>query len=321
MTETRLQRKQRVEAPIAKNHGRNRRAAPRKPDKIKRFRYLLSKTKLRLPLYWIRHRGLRTSEVFLVSYPRSGSTWSRFTLYEILTGREAGFDEVNAALPGIHRLKRGIPVLPGNGRLLGSHEQFRKEYKRALYLVRDARDVVLSEYSYLKAMGFFRGDFDQFVGGFVGAKARVNGYGPWQRHVASWLDSPIADTPNFLLIRFEDLRSNPEKSFESISEFLGVKTSWEVVQRALSNNSIERMKEKERAASQLPSEEDSFVRSGTVGGWRGKLTPGQIQVIEKYAGSGLVRVGYPLSSTSLEPAPFSSSGTDSIFPCVFPAQG
>lgn len=305
MTETYLHPEQRVEAPIAKDNGASRgEVRGKKLGKIKRFRHLLSKTKFRVPLYWMRHRGLRPSDVFLVSYPRSGSTWSRFTLYEILTGREAGFYDVQVALPGIHCLERGIPVLPGNGRLVGSHEQFRKEYKRALYLVRDPRDVVISEYSYLKALGFFRGDFDQFVEGFVGANARVNGYGPWQRHVTSWIDSPIADTPNLLLIRFEDLRSDPEKSFESISEFLGVKTSRDVVQRALSNNSIERMKEKERAAPQLPLEKDAFVRSGTVGGWRGTLTPAQIQVIENYAGSGLVRVGYPLSTTSLEPAPF-----------------
>jgi hypothetical protein len=305
MTETYLQPAQQVEAPMSKNNGANRGEAPqKKPDKIKRFRYLLSKTKFRVPLYWIRHRGLRESDVFFGSYPRSGSTWSRFTLYEILTGREAGFDDVNATLRGIHRLERGIPVLPNDGRLLGSHEQYRKEYKRALYLVRDARDVVLSEYSYLKAMGFFRGDFDEFVEGFVGARARVNGFGPWQRHVSSWLDSPIADTPNLLLIRFEELRSNPEKSFERISEFLGVKTSREVVQRALTNNSIKRMKEKERAAPQLPS--DSFVRSGSVQGWRGKLTPSQIEVIEKYAGSCLVRLGYQLSTASLEPAQVNS---------------
>ena len=63
------------------------------------------------------------------------------------------------------------------------------------------------------------------------------------------------------------------------------------------------MKEKERATPQLPS--DSFVRSGSVQGWRGKLTPAQIEVIEKYAGSCLVKLGYSLSTAPLEPAPVS----------------
>ncbi|HXR16855.1 MAG TPA: sulfotransferase domain-containing protein [Terriglobales bacterium] len=305
MTETYLQPEQQAEPRTARNNGANGGEAPhKKPDKIRRFRYLLSKTKFRVPLYWIRHRGLGASDVFFGSYPRSGSTWSRFTLYEVLTGRDAGFDAVNATLRGVHRLERGIPVLPAGGRLLGSHEQYRKEYKRAVYLVRDARDVVLSEYSYLKAMDFFRGDFDQFVAGFVGAESRINGFGPWQRHVTSWLDSPIAGTPNLLLVRFEDLRGNPEKSFEQISDFLGVKTTREAVQQAVANNSLKRMREKERDAPQLPT--DSFVRSGSVQGWRGKLTQAQTDLIERHAGSVLLRLGYPLSTASREPVAVTS---------------
>lgn len=36
------------------------------------------------------------------------------------------------------------------------------------------------------------------------------------------------------------------------------------------------------------------MRSGSVGGWRGKLTKAQIELIERYAGEALKRLGYPL---------------------------
>jgi len=33
-----------------------------------------------------------------------------------------------------------------------------------------------------------------------------------------------------------------------------------------------------------------------VQGWRSKLTPAQVQLIEQYAGPALIRLGYPLSN-------------------------
>jgi phage gp37-like protein len=292
MTQTQVQQDQEAPRPSS---------AAAEPDagEIKRLRYLLHKSALRIPLYWIRHLGIGKHDVFFGSYPRSGTTWSRFVLYEILTGREADFDAVNATMRGIHRRDHGAPTLPHEGRVLGTHEQYRKQYKRAFYLVRDVRNVALSEYAYLKAQGFFRGNMDEFLVKFLGVRGRINGFGPWQKHVASWLDSPIAGTSNMLVIRFEELRQDPEETFGRISDFLGVKADPQLIKRAVTNNSLKRMQEKERISPQLPK--DSFVRSGSLQGWREKLTKSQVELIEHYAGSALLRLGYPLTTHSLEP--------------------
>lgn len=264
-----------------------------------RLRYVLSKTKLRVPLEWVRHTGLRPADVFIGSYPRSGRTWSRFVLYEILTGRDSNFEAVNRTLQGVYSLDHGIPVLPNGGRLVNTHESYRKEYKRAICLVRDARDVVLSEYAYLKGLGFFEGSLDEFVAGFVGVRGRVNGYGAWHHHAASWLDSPIAGTPDFLLVKYEDLRHDSEEWFGHITDFLGVQVSRERIQQAVANNSLKQMREKERSQPQLKT--NDFVRTGLVQGWRGKLTAAQLELIEQHAGSVLVRLGYSLAAVSPEP--------------------
>jgi hypothetical protein len=309
MTQTHLPQEPPAEPLVARGNGTgNAAGAQQKLAKKKygRVRYLLSKTKLHAPIRWVRHRGLRPSDIFFGSYPRSGSTWSRFVLYELLTGREAGFEAVNRTLLSVQRLNHGIAVLPNDGRMVGSHEQYQREYKRAIFLVRDCRDVMLSEYAYLTSLRLYRQDFDEFVAGFVGARSRVNGFGPWQQHAGSWLDSPIAGTDNFLLMQFENLRRNPEDSFQRICDFLGVKVSREAVQKALANNSINRMREKERNTPQLPAGKDSFIRSGSVAGWRGKLTESQLALIDEYAGSVLVRLGYPLSTGIQEPATISS---------------
>ena len=215
-------------------------------------------------------------------------------MFEILTGRDAGFDAVNNTISGVSSLTHGVPVLPGRGRLVGTHESYRSEYKRAIYLVRDVRDVLLSEYAYVKALGYFCDGLDQFIVAFL--RGRVNGFGPWHRNVSSWLDSVIAGTPDLLVLRFEDLRSNPEELFARMTEFLGVSADPQVIRRAVANNSLDKMREKEDRSPQLPPGKDRFVRSGSVQGWRGKLTDSQLHLIEQHAGSMLSRVGYPLST-------------------------
>jgi len=272
-------------------------AQPRKKPTSawRKFRRSLSKTKLRGPHIWLRHRGISEADAFFCSYPRSGTTWSRFTLFEVLTGEAASFGAVNDGLRGIGRHSLGLHLLPGNGRLISSHEQYRKEYRKAIYLVRDARDVALSEFAYTTALEFFHGNLDEFLETFLCKK--ISPFGPWQRHVNSWLDSPIAGTPNMLVVHYEDLRKSPFEGFTRMAEFLGVKVDAERIRRAIANNSLEKMKEKERLEPQRASVKDRFVRTGSVQGWRSKLSPAQVAFIEKHAGSALLRLGYPLSDT------------------------
>lgn len=258
----------------------------------RKVRRKLSTTALRIPHLWLRHRFLRPADVFFAAYPRSGTTWSRFTLFEILTGQDAGFEVVDRVVRRINS-GPGPALLPGNGRLIGTHEQYRKEYRRAIYLVRDVRDVALSEYAYATALGSFRGNLDQFLEAFLDGK--TNPFGPWQRHIKSWLDSPLAGTQNILLLRYEDLRENPLNGFTRMTEFLGIKLDRERILRAIANNCLDKMKEKERAQPRLASVKGQFISSGLVQGWRFRLIPPQLQFIEERAGRELQRLGYPRS--------------------------
>jgi Sulfotransferase domain len=281
------------------NQGQETGKSPKKPTSgWRKFRRKLSKTKLRIPHIWLRHRGVVAEDVFFGSYPRSGTTWSRFTLFEIITGQEASFHAVNAAIRGVGRHQFATHFLPGNGRIISTHEQYRKGYKKAIYVVRDARDVALSEFAYTRALEFFDGDFDQFLEVFL--RGKISGFGPWPRHISSWLDSPIAGTDNMLILRYEDLRQNPTEGFGRMVEFLGVNVDQERIRRAVENNALDKMKKKEQAEPQRASVKDRFVRSGSVQGWRSKFTPAQLKFVEQHAGHLLLRLGYPVSDTSTE---------------------
>src|SRR5438105_3429014 len=138
-----------------------------------------------------RHRGLLPGDCFVASYPRSGSTWLRFLLFELATGRDPTFEEMRNAMPYVTGSRHAVPLLPGssgNRRLLQTHERYCDYYSEGLvvYLVRDVRDVAMSEYQWRLRNGTYRRSFDHFLDDFVGGKLR---FGSWQEHVSEWLDS------------------------------------------------------------------------------------------------------------------------------------
>jgi hypothetical protein len=283
----------------------------------RKLRYNVARSSLRAPLTWMQHRGLNRNDMFLAAFERSGSTWLRFVLSEILSGQSAQFTNVNTVIPELFLHRQGKPVVGGQAKLIKTHEPYRGEYHRAIYLVRDVRDVLLSNYVREKAMGMTEfvsadGSLDQYMHQFLAGKTVR--YGSWQNHVESWLNSPLAARGDLLVVRYEDLRADTEAHLKTILEFLGVSASAKRIREAIENNSLEKMRQKEdkvkadREKSEKDvllkfhrgngSEDARFVRSGSVAGWRKRLSDYQLEEIDRLAGSTLIRCGYPLASTA-----------------------
>jgi hypothetical protein len=282
-----------------------------------RFRYRTTRTWLRHPIVWLRHRGLDANDVLIAEYPRSGSTWLRFMLAEILTRSSAEFLNVNRTIPEIGTHGKVPAVLPGWGRLIKTHEPYRSNYKRAVYLVRDVRDVMFSVRACDEEFGwgdyFSQGrDLDGYIQSFlVGGTMR---FGTWQNHVHSFLDSPMARSGDMLLVRYEEMRRNTEENLARILDFLGVNADQASIRDAVANNSLDRMRAKEDNAKQSATKltkgtllrghkSGRFVGKGAVGGWGERLTPAQLSLIDSYAGDAMLRLGYPLGSSPTDVQP------------------
>lgn len=261
---------------------------------VKHAWYKVAKSRLRKPLNRMRHWGLDEYDVFIGSYPRSGNTWLRFMLFDALArGMRSGFNEVNHAVPNVGLHLRALPLLAGGGRLLKTHEPYQKEYRKAIYLIRDVRDVVLSEFAYQTGMGWIREDFERFLGRFL--RGGVSPFTRWDQHVGGWLDSPIANTPDLLVVNFENMRKNTEATLVRVFEFLAVPIEVAAIKATIAENDLHRMREKEAQQPQLASDRPSeirFVGSGRIGNWKRRLTSDQVRRIEEHTGELLRRLGY-----------------------------
>jgi len=263
----------------------------------------------------MRHRGLDANDVYLAEFPRCGSTWLRFMMLEILTQSSAGFLDVSKTLPEVGMHAPVPATLPGGGRFIKTHEPYRPEYKRVVYLVRDIRDVLFSMYNHdgnlpwINAMIENHG-MDGYLEPFLQGEATR--FGSWQNNVRSFLDSPLSDSGDLIVVRYEDMRRDTENALFQILDFLGVQRDRGVVQQAIANNTLDRMREKEDSAKQNPDqikkgtllrgsdEKKRFVGSAPLGGWKDKLTADQIMLIDQYAGREMLRLGYPLGKDVLE---------------------
>lgn len=242
-----------------------------------------------------RNLDVRPSDTFLTSYPRSGNTWVRFLIANLLHPREdIQWTDVQEVIPDIYKVaRRTIDRLP-DPRLLKSHEYFDPRYPRVIYVVRDPRDVAVSYFHFQAKVGLLTQDahIATFVRLFLDGS--VDGFGTWAEHVESWL-STRGDTGSFLLIRYEDLLAEPLRTLTQIAEFLHLDANEESMVMANELSTLERVKAAERAVAHegLPASSSvTFARTGRSGSWREELPADLADAITSTFGKTMKKVHY-----------------------------
>jgi hypothetical protein len=252
---------------------------------------------VRVPVVVARHRGIDARDAVLASYPKSGNTWLKFMLADLLTGAEIDFEAADKVVPSIGAHDAGPRLLPGGGRLLKSHEPYRhvygRRYGRAIHLVRDGRDTAVSYYFHeLRRRGSWEGErFSRFLELFL--SGRLDGYGVWHEHVCSWLDERA--TERVRLVRYEDALADPLGELREIAEFLGLETPDGALEAAVERNDFGRMRAREEAstiADRWQRRDIRFIREGASGGWREVFGPEDRERFGAVAGDVLERLGY-----------------------------
>jgi len=253
-----------------------------------------------------KHYTVFPDDTFLVSYPKSGNTWVRFLLANLLHPNETvGFANINRLLPAPGVLsKRFLRSLP-RPRILKSHETFDVRFRKVIYLVRDPRDVAVSEYHFDLKKRYIEPDvtLEQFVKRFIAGE--TSSYGSWWEHAASWIATRQGN-PNFLLVRYEDLLSDSVGETAKIAEFLGIQADRERLQAAVERSSADRMRKLEKqeadqwTGTKNTRQEIPFVRAAKSGGWKETLPGHCVEEIEVAWATLLNFLGYPLQTPELD---------------------
>lgn len=244
-------------------------------------------------------------DTMVVSYPRSGNTWTRFLIANLLHPDETvTFANIEHLVPDTSAISsRALKRIP-QPRIIKSHEYFDHRYPRVIYVVRDPRDVVLSYYDFQRKYRHIADGYplERYVNDCVHGRLISADWGTWAENVASWV-STRGGSDNFLLLRFEDMLEDTKRELIRAANFLGLTPSDETLEGAISASSAERMRQLERqqedqwVATRKHRKDIPFVRAAKAGGWKNSLPATCVMQIEAAWGELMCSLGYSLATT------------------------
>ncbi len=229
--------------------------------------------------------------VFVVGYPKSGTTWAC----------QLVADYLQLPFPRFSLLPIGCPAV------VHGHERVWKRYAKGVYIVRDGRDALVSQYFFL-SRSIPDGDNPQMTAAqrrsFPGLVNKANvkdniasfikkqltkpnsARAGWGQHVRSYFE---VVNSNVVLLRYEDLLSDgPDALAQAMSKLTAQPADLERAQR-----SIDRFSFKKQAGRSAGQEDRStFLRKGQAGDWRNHFTAEAAKIFDSQCGDMLIKAGY-----------------------------
>ena len=244
-------------------------------------------------------------DIFLVTYPRSGTTWLSCIAGELMFNiSPKSLTEIDSLVPDIHAMPKRSTVPSSRQYLVKSHLPLSGQppygsYRRVIYLIRDPRDVMLSYYRFEVAQSGRKGDIRAFAKDWASGRIWP---GSWQEHVNTWI-GPYPEPRSFELtmLRYEDFISHPVEQTTRLAEVIGVQASRDRIEEVVADTNPDIMRSRERQGNAGAKPSLQFIGPATSGGWKDKLIGKDLealQIVEEYAGPVMRRHGYKLSSTS-----------------------
>ena len=251
-----------------------------------------------------RNFAVYPDDTFVVSYPRSGNTWTRFLIANLVHPEEkVSFTNIESLIPDTSSQSNRALKRTSRPRIIKTHEYFDHRYRRIIYIVRDPRDVALSCYDFQRKYRQIPDDYplDTYVDDLVCGRAISADWGTWGENVASWFFTR-GRSSNFLLLRYEDMIADTARELARVARHLGVEASPERLQSAIERSSADRMREMEKreahewVGTKKHRKDIPFVRVAGTGGWRTQLPERCLERIESVWGELMTKLGYELVS-------------------------
>ncbi|XP_057598080.1 sulfotransferase 4A1 isoform X1 [Hippopotamus amphibius kiboko] len=174
---------------------------------------------------------VRPSDVWIVTYPKSGTSLLQEAVYLVSQGAapdEVGLMNIEEQLPVLEFPQPGLDIIKEltSPRLIKSHLPYRflpsdlhNGDSKVIYMARNPKDLVVSYYQFhrsLRTMSY-RGTFQEFCRRFMNDKL---GYGSWFEHVQEFWEHRM--DANVLFLKYEDMHRDLVTMVEQLARFLGV---------------------------------------------------------------------------------------------------
>lgn len=183
----------------------------------------------------------RPDDVFVVTYPKSGTTWMQQIVHGLRSGGSMDFGEITEVVPWLEACSdvgqdsQYTPFAPP--RAYKSHFSQDKipQGARYIYVLRDPKAVLLSFYHFFEGFMFEPSSISlqEFSDNFFTTGSKSGRY--WE-HLVSWW--PYRNDSNTLFLSFEGLKDDLPGAIHNVADFLGIKPSQALFDKVLDQSSF-----------------------------------------------------------------------------------
>jgi estrone sulfotransferase len=239
---------------------------------------------------------IRPTDVFICTYPKSGTTWLAFLLAQVLKSdpnERLNLKNFNRYVPDVNLLYTKAGSLAEHAdkpdpRFFLVHARYDANFPKVVYVVRDPRDVMVSFWHYQK---FLHKNFSQTLEEYVASDA----HWPceWDEHVESWM-MPRRH-PQLMLVRYEDMHADSAAILRNVLAFAGLTADEARIVQAVEDSRFEKMRAAEEKFGVNGAAGDAterFVRKGACGSWRQEMSAEAQTILERKYEAAMREMGY-----------------------------
>ncbi|XP_056419724.1 amine sulfotransferase-like [Hyla sarda] len=243
----------------------------------------------------IEHMEIREDDVFLVTYPKSGTIWTQQILSLIFhEGHRNGTEQIENIdrVPWIEYKYKDFDIKSRpSPRLFSTHlpyylmpRDLRFRTGKVLYVCRNPKDVLVSFYHFIRMLPYLKCsiDWETFLELFI--SGRVTG-GSWFDHVRGWYTHK--EDFNILIVTYEEMKKDLRFAVKKICKFVGVNLDEKEIDTVVERATFKNMKCDPCANYEsipieyLDKTKGNFLRKGTVGDWKNIMTVAQSEMVDK----------------------------------------
>ncbi|XP_042301279.1 amine sulfotransferase-like isoform X2 [Sceloporus undulatus] len=228
---------------------------------------------------------IRDSDVFLATFPKSGTIWTQNILSLIYhEGHRNGTEDTDLLdrVPWLeYNIRKRDYVSRASPRLFATHLPYylipkglRNGRAKMIYVARNPKDVLVSYYHFSKvSVKLEEAGFDVIMERFLAGKVIGN---LWLDHIEGW--SAQRDNPSILFLMYEEMKKDLRSSVLKICNFLGKTLTEKELDDVVDKASFGKMSVDRRAnyttmpTDLLDFKKGRFLRKGTVGDWKNMMT-------------------------------------------------
>jgi len=240
----------------------------------------ISKGYLHYKLALDEHYRPRPDDVFVVTFPKSGTTLMQMMLYQLSTEGEMDFPHIDSVSPWFELHLSGglgehVEAAP-SPRIFKSHLRYHDlpQGVRSIYLARHPGDVAVSAYHHHRLVSGRDADLDRYVDDFFAGRTR---FGSWCKHIESWW--PHRNDPNVLFLRYEEVIADLPETARRVAAFCGLPLDDAKLARVVERCSLPFMKRYDAKFDprlhQVSRGRREFIRKGVPGQGRRALSTAQ----------------------------------------------